>query len=210
MAEVSYAGSGMRCPACGTENSEMDSRFCPHCGGRMGTAEPRVAPTVKITDNRAAVRPSGAQAQQLASRPAPVPLFPPYAPETAPRTSSRPPTAGAVDESSTVRERPSHRQIAAPSQPPSQPSQPSQSPRPSQPQGSGRVAPSKPMAARPAAPVIAEPAPRRGRRMGLVVVLLIVDLGLAGAGTFLLLRGLYAPAAVSASGLPSTTQTKAP
>jgi len=46
--------------------------------------------------------------------------------------------------------------------------------------------------------------------MGLIVVVLIVDLGLAGAGAFLLLRGLSATASVSASGLPSTTQTKAP
>lgn len=216
----------------------------------MGTAEPRVAPTVKIAGDGtfsatgggpvAAPVPSGGQAQ--VSRPsAAVPLFPPIAPATPlaaemPRTISQAPGAAAMPRSMS---QPPGQASAAPrtsSRPPDlaaeAPRKMSQPPGGSQPRshasppvGTPAVARNGASAgARPSAPIsrpsgkpVTRPsiapvhgdssAARGGRRWGLIVLLVIIDLGLAGSGAFMLLRGLAEP---SPGDVPSTTQPKAP
>jgi len=69
-----------------------------------------------------------------------------------------------------------------------------------QPQGQGSqprtpaARPSGKPIARPSAPAVvdesADALPRSGRRWGLIVLILIIDLGLAGSGGFMLWRGL--------------------
>ena len=242
----------MRCPGCGTENSEADSRFCGNCGGRIGrpTAEARVAPTIKITDDakfpmfgngdaqitnlrpnspqHEVAPPGGPPSYQMAS---PVPLFPPIAPasrpppDVMPRTPSLAPGAGVP---------------RAISQPPQMPVTPVPLPRSiSSPPGAhgSQPRPSEGLTVleRPSnrhlnpstpAPVAGrtghdggslprggsinelEVTPRGGgRRWGLIVLLLIIDLGLAGSGAVMLQRGL---ASGDVPAPPSTSPSKAP
>lgn len=174
------------------------------------------------------VRQSAAQAQapyqpgtgsrQLSS---PVPLFPPVPPasvpppDVMPRTPSLAPSVGAA----MPRAMSQPPQMPAPAPAPlpraisSPPGAQGSQPRPSQ----GLTVQDRPSArnvqaapARPAAPAPVDesgPTPRRGgRRWGVIVVLLIIDLGLAGSGGFMLLRGLAGDVALP----PTTSQPKAP
>ena len=160
----------------------------------MGTAQARVAPTVKIEDDAVFPRPS--QPQVSRPQPAAFPLFPPIAPasqppiDAMPRTASQPPVAS-MARSVPMNQAPAHaygqtqaQQAQQMPQPQSQGSQPrTPAARPS----------GKPIA-RPSAPAVldesADALPRSGRRWGLIVLILIIDLGLAGSGGFMLWRGL--------------------
>ncbi|MDQ3365759.1 MAG: hypothetical protein M3680_10065, partial [Myxococcota bacterium] len=131
----------------------------------MSAGESRLAPTQRIE--------TGGQPVQ------PVPV--------GPRASLQQPTSG-----------PAGAPSAAP--PASFPLAPSVAPRPAAPRPPTDLAPSVPPVpvasdlpplARPLTdPSLSMPAPRRGR--GLLIVLLIVDLGLAAAGTWMLVEGLAA------------------
>jgi hypothetical protein len=179
---------GMRCSTCGTDN-EPDSRFCGNCGAKVGgsvapgafTTKPgpgRVAPTQKIPPGAplaASMQPqsiSGKVRNTPPSMPPPVgsqPVSVQMAPNAAviPRTSSNPGVQQPVSVNQTS-VRPSAPQV-----------QRSQPPRPA------ASAPSIDGASHRGTSV-----PRKGRNWPLIVILFIIDLGLAGSGAFMLQRGL--------------------
>src|SRR5690349_240149 len=162
----------MRCPSCGTENAP-DSRFCGGCGARIGASA--VAPTQKITDDepfphRPATAPPAASASpHLVTAPgvgpARVPPTPPvsYVPVGVPHAASAP----------------SHRPATAP---PAYPPMAYAAP------NGARSAP------RAQTPPIDEPSmsmPIVARRpWGLIIVVLVIDIGLAAAGAWMLSQGL--------------------
>jgi zinc ribbon protein len=158
----------MRCPSCGTENAP-DSRFCGGCGARLHASEPPrdkpvLAPTQKISDD------------------APMP---PQRPSTAPPPPSPPPSIPPSVGLSGPRSQPNVQAVQRqPSVPPSMPP-PAYAPPP----------PSAPRAAIPAPPAMVSRGsmsmPIRARRpWGLIAVVLVIDLGLAGAGAWMLSEGL--------------------
>jgi hypothetical protein len=154
----------MRCTVCGTEN-EPNSRFCGGCGAKQPASgeQARLAPTAKISDD--------APYPQQAARPAvvpqgPVSYAPPSIPPTsAPRALATPPPGSLV--------RPQSQQPAS-SPPAARPvsSHPRAATRPQLSSGSESIA-----------------VPAR-RPIGLMVALLVVDIGLAAAGGVLLSKGL--------------------
>jgi hypothetical protein len=163
----------MRCPSCGTENVP-DSRFCGICGAKLTpTAEPRVAPTAKIPDD-AAFAPGhfASPHPSAAASPAP-PSIPPnsgYSPQPAsipPNTYIAPAyaTGPATLPPRSATPAPSPVAVAPdPYQAPTYPREPSMS-----------------------MPAVASP------RWGLIILLLVLDLGLAGTGAYLLQKGLAKP-----------------
>ncbi|MGE5185688.1 MAG: zinc-ribbon domain-containing protein, partial [Acidobacteriota bacterium] len=172
----------MRCPSCGTENTP-DSRFCGGCGARLSPESPRVAPTVKVSDDARFPTPVPAPARSFGMHDSLVP--------TSPRHPSLPPTAN-----------------------PSLPPTPYQSipPTAQRPQSSVPY----PRAQSPALsnpPAMSDPAlsmPVVRRPWGLISVVLVIDLALAGTGGLLLAKGLSAKSASSPSPTPATAPAPAP
>jgi hypothetical protein len=153
----------MRCASCGTENAP-DSRFCGGCGARLGPNEHRVAPTTKLDDDAPypPPRPSAPMSgQQAALAPTPAP------------GSLRAPVYGSV----------------AP-RAPSEPSPPDRSPAAS----FARTTPRGQAIARPSGMAIDQGAsaslPAARRPIALIVIVLVIDLALAGTGAVLLFKGL--------------------
>jgi hypothetical protein len=172
----------MRCPSCGTEN-EPDSRFCGGCGARLTPALP---PTQKID--------TGAQPVQSAAQPV-AQRTPIQEPAARPRTSGAehvPPASYPMTPS--VQRGPSKPQSAQQPVPTPAPSKNGASP--------ASAAHSVQRKPRPSADSIAAP-PKR--RIGLIIVVLLVDLALAGAGAWMLAEGLSAaPAKPAASTTPGS------
>jgi hypothetical protein len=181
----------MRCPSCGTENA-TDSRFCGGCGTRLGTTAARVAPTQKIPDDASFPQPAApAHAGPAAAMPAvpriaqpgrhpPSGLRPVIAPPRAASVPGLPPPGAAPPRRITG-------PIAvAPADPVAgnaahRPPAPTPAPYPHAP-------PSAPASASSLAIPIAARRPWR-----LIAVVLVIDLGLAAAGAWLLSRGLARP-----------------
>jgi hypothetical protein len=168
---------GMRCPSCGTENAP-DSRFCGGCGARLEPS--RVAPTFRIPDDAAYPAPQPAvptpppgSLHAIGHLPTPAPGSLQMPPQ--PRLGSIPPTnpAPALNRAASVP--PTER---LPSKPPgSIPPTDVQRPTP-----------------RPAVPEPSMSMPAVPRRSGaLIAVVVIADLGLAAAGSALLMKGLQKP-----------------
>jgi hypothetical protein len=160
----------MHCPRCGTENVS-DSRFCGTCGAKLGVEGlSRVAPTAKISDD-ATFPPSGTgrpTPPNYYPQPASIPpnsyIAPQYQtgpPSLPPQNSGLPPRAASIPP------QPNDLASAAP-----QVTTPSNM---YQPPGYARE------------PSMAPPA---SARWGLIVCVLVLDLGLAGAGALLLQKGL--------------------
>jgi len=178
----------MRCPSCGTEN-EPDSRFCGECGTRLG---PTLPPTQKIPPNapagapvpRNVSTPQGAQpvvprnvsAQPLAGGPAPR-LSPPLvappspAPQPPPAFAQQPPRASSP--------------YSAPVPAPMASMPPPEDPIDLQ---TTKKRNSKRTTGAPAQDSLPQLGSRR--RLGLILFVLIVDLGLAIAGAAMLAEGL--------------------
>ncbi len=187
---LGYAHPGMRCASCGTENTP-DSRFCGGCGAR--TPGPSlVAPTVKLADDARyptspSTRPTPVAGMQSVapSMPAPGPV---QRPMSGPQPVQRP-----MSEPQPVQRPPVQRPMSGP--------QPVRAPISTPPPGAVRrpVAP----ASEPALPVAS------GRRWGLVAAVLLVDLGLAGAGAYMVSRslggGTVAPADAARGGPASAS-----
>jgi hypothetical protein len=165
----------MRCPSCGTDNAP-DSRFCGGCGMRFAVSGQRVAPTQKISDDTSF--PQRQLERQLERQLAPgagsaVPITAPgvVAPRAVPAT---PFLQGAP---------PAQRPLAGGS---AAPARPRPSPRPravvvEDPRDATRSPSNDPALSLPIA---------ARRPWALIVVVLLIDLGLAGAGIWMLARGL--------------------
>ena len=158
----------MRCPSCGTENAP-DSRFCGGCGTRFTVSGQRVAPTQKISDDaNFPQRPLERQAVQGAGSAAPITAPGVVAPRAVPGAQFLPPAASPAP-------RPLAGGSAAPARPPTAAASPWPSPRPQ-------------------AVVMEDPAlslPIAARRpWALILVVLLIDLGLAAAGIWMLAQGL--------------------
>ena len=192
----------MRCAQCGTENSP-DSRFCGGCGAR--STQSAVAPTQKIsdevkwTDSRPAVAapstsPKNPVYQSIPPQmPAPAPAYqsippqmPPSAPQQQPRaavTPIPPAPSGPVGVGS------SPPVGTGPVQPIAQYSRPQGTPT----GGATPIAPITPRASGPQAQAgssLDESLPRPAPSKLPMILLLVVDLGLAGAGAWMLVQGL--------------------
>jgi hypothetical protein len=177
----------MRCPSCGTDNAP-DSRFCGGCGARFSAPAARVAPTEKIADDarfpQHRLAPAGgAAAPVTAPGVAPPRAIPatPFMPHGAPRTP-RPLPAGPLGAGSVAPARPmtasqgrpaAAQSAAPPAAPPAAPA-----PRPPRPQivVIDDPSPSLPIAAR--------------RPWGLIAAVLVIDVGLAVGGVWMLSQGL--------------------
>ena len=214
---LSYPGDGMRCPSCGTQN-EPDSRFCGGCGARFTGAETKLAPTQKIHSDPAVLQAHHAQA--VAQRAASVPQ-----PSAPPALSAPQPVLRQPSGSQPAQQRPSAQQTVPGSAQQIRQRHPSAQLRAStnghQEQRSSSAAPGShavPGAPRPAAPSAPVPSARGSldqsfalpkRRWGVIIAVLVLDLGLAAAGVWLLLEGLAAtraePRSEAAPGNAATT-----
>jgi hypothetical protein len=167
----------MRCPSCGTENAP-DSRFCGGCGARFSGSAQRVAPTQKISDDasfpqRAGTAPAG-QGAQLVTLPGTGRAAPPSRAYAA----SGP---GLAQASGPPRPR------AASSAPPGgHASAPATA---GAPNGSARQAVPRPRTLPIDDPSMSMPMVAR-RPWGLIIVVLLIDTGLAIAGGWMLSEGL--------------------
>jgi hypothetical protein len=168
----------MRCGSCGTENAP-DSRFCGGCGAKLTAPENRVAVTHKMPGNAryesgpAPSTPPGTYATPPASYPPPAYSPPPQMPE---------PVARPADP--VVRQR--HiveRASTDPVRPTPVPEQLTQRPAPTPPLTQ------RPAGSQPPTPSVSMPAVPR-LRWGLIAIVLVLDLGLAGTGAVLLSEGL--------------------
>jgi hypothetical protein len=168
----------MRCPSCGTENAP-DSRFCGGCGARLAASTQRVAPTQKISDDasfpqRPVTGSAGHHGQAVAQPSAAPRLVPPPAqgasgPPVAP--SSAPPPSRAIGSAPP-------RVYAAP--PPAS----------RLPDGSAKQLQPRPRTSQlddPSMPMVAR------RPWGLIIAVLLIDLGLVTAGGWMLREGLGGP-----------------
>jgi hypothetical protein len=169
----------MRCPTCGTENAP-DSRFCGGCGARLAGSAQRVAPTQKISDDATFPQPQrqfttapghGVHAAQPAAAPRLVPLAPPHA-------SSGPPVAHG----------------SAPQKPRSSNASPSgyaNTPLGNAPNGAAKHTPPRARTAPADDPSLSMPIVAQ-RPWGLIIAVLLIDIGLAIAGGWMLAAGLGA------------------
>lgn len=189
----------MRCPSCGTENAP-DSRFCGGCGARLGASAQRLAPTQKISDDAIfPQRPAagGGHGGQAVAQPGGGPrLVPPaaYAPGgLAPQPSAPQPSA------------PQPRAIS--SAPPSVQATSPATARP--PNGSARQPQVSPRTSQLDDPSLSMPIVAR-RPWGLIIFLLVLDLGLGAAGIWMLSEGLGdKPSAKSAAPRSGASATPA-
>jgi len=173
----------MRCPSCGTENAP-DSRFCGGCGARLGSGQ-RVAPTQKISDDASFPQPQrqfttapgpGVHAARPATAPRLVPLAPPHA------AGGSPVAQGSIPQGSAPQKPrvPNH----------ASPSGHTNVPLGSAPNGAAKHAP-RPRTEPVDDPSLSMPIVAQ-RPWGLIVVVLLIDLGLAIAGGWMLAAGLGA------------------
>jgi hypothetical protein len=169
----------MRCPTCGTENTP-DSRFCGGCGAKQFPSEgPRLAPTEKISDDAPfpkSIPPNSTYAAPAGYSSGPASIPPPAAYPTPP-PGGLPPYVPTTNPGAAIPPRGA-----------------------SLPPGVSRANSAPPEAnslQRPpvmAAPSMSMPtAPPRQTRWGLVILVLILDLGLAAAGAVMLGKGLAKP-----------------
>lgn len=185
----------MRCPSCGTDNAP-DSRFCGGCGTRFAVSGQRVAPTQKISDDATFPR------QLSPGTGSAVPITAPgvVAPRAISATPFVPQGASAP--------RPLAGGSAAPAR---SPTAPPLAPGP-RPDGYSAVPPSPRSSPRPQAMVVGDPGlslPIATRRpWTLIVVVLLIDLGLATAGIWMLTQGLSERASRPAP--PRSGQVTAP
>jgi eukaryotic-like serine/threonine-protein kinase len=174
----------MRCPSCGTDNTP-DSRFCGGCGTRFAVSGQRVAPTQKISDDA-----SFPQRQLAPGAGSAVPVTAPGV--VAPRAI---PAAPFLPQGAPPAQRPFAGGSAAPVRPSTTPPL---APAPRAPEGRAPAAapapPSPRPSPRPQAVVVDDPSlslPIAARRpWALIAVVLLIDLGLAAAGVWMLTQGL--------------------
>jgi hypothetical protein len=193
----------MRCPSCGTENAP-DSRFCGGCGARL-VSEQRVAPTHKISDDARwdSAQPSSPAA---AVTPTSVPRkHPGSAPPGTYQVPVRPPTSPVIPVSA-----PRSAMQPVPQMPMSIPPA-SSAPRAGDPPARPSTAPMQRSSGQrivPPAPPVRSSAkslePPRSR-WGLILLVLLIDIGLAAAGVVLLREGLREAPATNGSGSGSNT-----
>ncbi|HEY5920572.1 MAG TPA: hypothetical protein VIV11_02830 [Kofleriaceae bacterium] len=158
----------MRCVTCGTENTP-DSRFCGGCGARQpASGEQRLAPTAKIDDNAPYPQSSAAPTGARPAAKGPVSYAPPSIP---PQSVVSTPPPGSVARAPS---QPSPYAAGGPQTPVSKP--PSQAPRPAP----------KPYVSSASGSIAVPPR----RPMGLIVLVLLIDIGLAAGGGVLLSKGL--------------------
>jgi hypothetical protein len=178
----------MRCPTCGTENVP-DSRFCGACGAKL-TPESRVAPTEKISDDAPFPAHYGSQApytpppyQSIPYQTGPASI-PPQNYQSGP--ASIPPRPASIPPGA----------YPAPQTPKSIP--------PTNARMYGRA--QSPAARDPSMsmPVVARP------RWGLIILVLLLDVGLAAAGAIMLQKGLAKPEATEAPPPVSAPGSAAP
>ena len=179
--------SGMRCPTCGTENAP-DSRFCGGCGARLAGSAQRVAPTQKISDDASFPQPPrqfttapghGAHVAQPAAAPRPVPLAPPHAHAA----SGSPAAQGSLPQGS-VPQKPRTPTNASPSGY-------ANTPLGNAPNGSAKHTPPRARTAQVDDPSLSMPIAAQ-RPWGLIIAVLLIDIGLAIAGGWMLAAGLGA------------------
>jgi hypothetical protein len=169
----------MRCPSCGTDNAQ-DSRFCGGCGTRFAVSGQRVAPTQKISDDASfPQRPLERQAVQGAGSAVPITAPGVVAPRAVPGAPFLPPGASPAP-------RPLAGGSAAPARPPTAAASPWHSPRPQavvveDPRDATRTPSIDPSLSLPIA---------ARRPWALIIVVLLIDLGLAAAGIRMLAQGL--------------------
>jgi hypothetical protein len=201
----------MRCPSCGTDNAP-DSRFCGGCGARLAVSGQRVAPTQKISDD-ASFPQRQVERQVTQSAGSAVPITAPgvVAPRAVPATPFLPQGVPPA-------QRPLAGGSAAPARSTTAPVGPQSSPRPpavvmedprdatrtpsinADPRDATRggvnrpALPGEPPADGKIGPLWIDPAlslPIAARRpWTLIVVVLVIDLGLAAAGIWMLAHGL--------------------
>ncbi len=176
----------MRCTTCGTENAP-DSRFCGGCGARQpASGEQRLAPTAKILDD--APFPQSSGPTNVRPPTGPVSYAPPSIPPPASTGPHQPVNRGPAS-------------IPPTSNPPKTNPPKSNPPTGQQRHVSGAQKPVSPVSSppvssppRPAPAQLSNPSgsfsvpPQRS--LALIVIVLVLDLGLAAAGGVLLMKGL--------------------
>jgi hypothetical protein len=228
----------MRCATCGTENAQ-DSKFCGGCGARMAT-RPVVAPTQKIADDAAypASHPQHAAAPPYGHVSGPASLPPqshggnspanaayPAAPRSIPPQNagfgpaSIPPHNAGVGPTSIPPQNagfgsipPQNVGVGPTSIPPQNAGFGSIPPPSAPPRDLGLLATTpSPSMQRPSVPELSTSmAPRQGRRWGLIVAVGILDLGLIGAGIYMLMEGLATPTTSTSTGAPASSSSPTP
>ena len=170
----------MRCPTCGTENAP-DSRFCGGCGARLAGSAQRVAPTQKISDDASFPQPQrqfttapghGVHVAQPAAAPRLVPSAPPH------------PSSGSPVAQGSAPQKPRSATNASPSGYANPP--PGKAPN-----GSANHAPPRARTAQIDDPSLSMPIVAR-RPWGLIIAVLLIDVGLAISGGWMLAAGLGA------------------
>jgi zinc-ribbon domain len=204
----------MRCPTCGTENVP-DSRFCGTCGAKLTPAENRVAPTAKISDEAPFPAHYGSQSPQsyapssiapqsnFNNGPASIPPNSYQAPNYQSGPASIPPNSyQAPNYQSGPASIPPNTYQAPASIPPTNlgfGGKPASIPPQNQMYGRAQsvAAPEPSMSM----PEVARP------RWGLIILVLLLDAGLAAAGAVMLQKGLAKPEPVEA---PAPTGSATP
>lgn len=185
--------SGMRCATCGTENAP-DSRFCGGCGARLEPS--RAAPTVKVPDDAPIAPPTGGHHHVPPVRiPTPVPAsFPTPPPGSLNAIGHLPTPAPGTLSHGSMPPQPRAGSIAP------------QNAQPAIPSTVNRAASPPPVMSSPSLSMAAAP-----RRSGaLIAFVLVADLGLAGAGAYMLLEGLRKPKADARPAQKTEASTPAP
>lgn len=203
----------MRCPTCGTENTP-DSRFCGGCGAKLTPEQSRVAPTAKIPDDAPFPGQRSQTPVPAPSYAAPTSLAPPtYSPASIPPTNnpaSIPPqnNPASIPPQNTYQAPPQYNTGPASIPPNTYQARPASIP----PTNNGPASvPPGVYQARAAEPSMSMPAVPR-TRWGLIILVLLMDLGLAIAGAIMLAKGLAKADAEPAKPTPtsptSTTSTE--
>lgn len=157
--------NGMRCSSCGTENAP-DSRFCGGCGARLDGSRPRLAPTQKIADDASFPQPPRSLAPGAPGAPGVIPFA---------RQPSSPPAVGPAGPGPTIA--PAGVPLPAAPEFYSPPGRPPRA--------------ASELHAAPARDTPSFSMPIAARRpWPLITLVLLVDLGLAIAGIWLLSEGL--------------------
>lgn len=193
MRHVSYACDGMRCPSCGTQN-EPDSRFCGGCGARLSGVEPRLAPTQKIETGAQPIQPAPAVAPhvRMPSGPQAVAQRTPSQERSAPQPFPLAPS---------VERKPSAQQHAQRGSGPQRPASiPPQSANGAHAANSFQTTTPKPRPDLDGS--LSMPLPRQ-RRTGLIAFVLLIDVGLAAAGAWMLREGLASGDTATAEPAPA-------
>jgi len=159
----------MRCPSCGTENAP-DSRFCGGCGARLVPSTQGLAPTQKISDDASypqrQVTASAGHGGQVIAQPSPGRFVPPPAQHTSGPSSASPPRA--------ISSAPTGQYGNA-------------APASSPPNGSAKQLPPRPRTSQLddlSMPMVAR------RPWGLIILVLLIDIGLGVTGVLMLNEGL--------------------